>query len=38
MDCVESAELGRASRINDAVGRYIEFCKGTFRSPEFRKL
>ncbi len=30
MDCVESAELGRASRINDAVGRYIEFCKGTF--------
>ncbi|MCT6647319.1 phosphoglucosamine mutase, partial [Enterococcus faecalis] len=22
MDCVESAELGRASRINDAVGRY----------------
>ena len=30
MDCVESAELGKASRINDAVGRYIEFCKGTF--------
>ncbi|MDK7280546.1 phosphoglucosamine mutase [Haemophilus haemolyticus] len=30
IDCVESAELGKASRINDAAGRYIEFCKGTF--------
>ncbi|BFU59906.1 MULTISPECIES: phosphoglucosamine mutase [Rodentibacter] len=30
MDCVESAELGKASRINDAAGRYIEFCKSTF--------
>lgn len=30
MDCVESAELGRASRITDAAGRYIEFCKSTF--------
>lgn len=30
IDCVESAELGKASRINDAGGRYIEFCKGTF--------
>lgn len=30
MDCVESAELGKTSRINDAAGRYIEFCKGTF--------
>lgn len=28
--CVPSAELGRASRIVDAAGRYIEFCKGTF--------
>ena len=26
----ESAELGKASRINDAPGRYIEFCKNTF--------
>ncbi|MCW8887685.1 MAG: phosphoglucosamine mutase [Gammaproteobacteria bacterium] len=23
-------ELGRVERINDAAGRYIEFCKGTF--------
>lgn len=28
--CVESAELGKASRIVDAAGRYIEFCKATF--------
>lgn len=25
-----SAQLGRARRINDAAGRYIEFCKSTF--------
>ena len=30
MDCVESAGLGKARRINDAAGRYIEFCKSTF--------
>ena len=28
--CVPSAELGKARRIEDAAGRYIEFCKGTF--------
>lgn len=27
MTCVESESLGRASRISDAPGRYIEFCK-----------
>ncbi|UJR63127.1 phosphoglucosamine mutase [Dickeya zeae] len=32
LTCVESAELGRASRIVDAAGRYIEFCKSTFPS------
>jgi phosphoglucosamine mutase len=26
---VDSASLGRARRVNDASGRYIEFCKGT---------
>jgi phosphoglucosamine mutase len=26
---VESAQLGKAVRIEDAAGRYIEFCKGT---------
>lgn len=30
MDCVASSSLGRASRIQDAGGRYIEFCKNTF--------
>lgn len=30
LHCVPSAELGRARRINDAAGRYIEFCKSTF--------
>lgn len=29
MTTVESAELGKARRIDDAAGRYIEFCKGT---------
>ncbi|MEJ7686099.1 MAG: phosphoglucosamine mutase [Variovorax sp.] len=26
----ESAEIGKARRLNDAPGRYIEFCKSTF--------
>lgn len=30
LGCVASAELGRVRRINDADGRYIEFCKSTF--------
>ncbi len=30
MLCVASSELGRARRIDDAAGRYIEFCKSTF--------
>jgi len=30
MRCVESVYLGRARRIDDAAGRYIEFCKSTF--------
>lgn len=28
--CVESRDLGRARRLDDAAGRYIEFCKSTF--------
>ncbi|MGD8566699.1 MAG: phosphoglucosamine mutase [Gammaproteobacteria bacterium] len=27
--CVDSAELGKAERVDDAAGRYIEFCKST---------
>jgi phosphoglucosamine mutase len=30
MGCNESASLGRARRVDDAGGRYIEFCKSTF--------
>jgi phosphoglucosamine mutase len=29
MTTVESAHLGKAKRIGDAAGRYIEFCKGS---------
>ncbi|MCG5535362.1 phosphoglucosamine mutase [Ectothiorhodospira mobilis] len=29
MTMVDSAELGKAERVGDAPGRYIEFCKGT---------
>lgn len=32
MVCVESDKLGKVTRINDAAGRYIEYCKGTFPS------
>lgn len=32
IECVASAELGKASRLTDAAGRYIEFCKSTFPS------
>ncbi|NDI84287.1 phosphoglucosamine mutase [Undibacterium crateris] len=30
MLCVSSEHLGKAHRLRDANGRYIEFCKGTF--------
>ena len=29
MACVSSERLGRATRVDDAAGRYIEFCKAT---------
>lgn len=32
MECVSSERLGKARRLRDANGRYIEFCKGTFPS------
>src|SRR6266853_1928617 len=32
MRCKDSASLGKARRIEDARGRYIEFCKSTFPS------
>jgi phosphoglucosamine mutase len=30
LGCVSSEALGRARRLDDAAGRYIEFCKSTF--------
>jgi phosphoglucosamine mutase len=32
MECVSSEHLGKARRLDDAAGRYIEFCKSTFPS------
>ena len=32
MQVMESAKLGKARRIDDAPGRYVEFCKSTFPS------
>jgi len=30
--CMNSARIGKARRLDDAAGRYIEFCKSTFPS------
>src|SRR6201996_3740416 len=30
MECAPSERLGKAKRLDDAAGRYIEFCKSTF--------
>jgi len=39
MSVVESKELGKAHRMDDAVGRYVEFCKGTIpRRMDFKGL
>lgn len=39
MFTVDSAELGKAERVRDAAGRYIEFCKSTIPSTtEFRGM
>lgn len=39
MHTVESAQLGKASRVKDAQGRYIEFCKSSIPlSMDFRRL
>lgn len=32
MACVDAARIGKAWRVEDAAGRYIEFCKSTFPS------
>ena len=30
LGCVDSRRLGKARRLDDAAGRYVEFCKSTF--------
>jgi len=30
MQVMESAQLGKAKRVDDAAGRYVEFCKSTY--------
>lgn len=32
MECVESSQLGKVTRLKDPAGRYIEFCKSNFPS------
>jgi phosphoglucosamine mutase len=39
MKVVDAQELGKAHRMDDAVGRYVEFCKGTIpRRMDFKGL
>ena len=38
LQCVAPERLGRALRIDDAPGRYIEFCKGSFGEKNLRGL
>ena len=38
MVAVESINLGKASRMNDAQGRYIEFCKSSFTDLDLNGL
>ena len=38
MECVSSDQLGKTIRINDAAGRYIEFCKGTTNNLTLRGM
>lgn len=38
MGCVASEYMGRARRIEDAAGRYIEYCKSTFPGRSLRGL
>ena len=34
MEVVASDQIGKVSRINDAAGRYIDFCKGCYNASE----
>ncbi len=36
--CVDPEQFGRAKRVDDAAGRYIEHCKSTFRGSSLKAL
>lgn len=36
--CVDPEQFGRAKRVDDAAGRYIEYCKSTFRGNSLKAL
>ena len=36
--CVEPAEFGKARRVDDASGRYVEYCKSTFRADSLKAM
>ena len=38
MELVDSAQLGKVNRINDAVSRYVEFCKSTVKHVSLKGL
>ena len=38
LECVPPERMGRARRIDDAQGRYIEYCKGTFHGGSLKGL
>ena len=38
LECVPPEAMGRARRVDDAQGRYIEFCKGAFAGDSLRGL
>jgi phosphoglucosamine mutase len=38
LQCVPPEQMGRARRVDDAAGRYIEFCKGSFSGASLKGL
>nr|MBV6628911.1 phosphoglucosamine mutase [Oceanococcus sp. HetDA_MAG_MS8] len=38
LQCADAAEFGKARRIDDAAGRYVEFCKSTFKADSLSGL
>lgn len=38
LQCADPADFGKARRIDDAAGRYVEFCKSTFQADSLAGL